>query len=250
MELADAAELVQDLYAPAPGDNFTLQKRQADGSVKGYRLRVQYLRTDEDHAVLIDAQKYAKQMGEHPQEYGDLYKEGQAIELLRRALRRTEESTRPDGTKHYPPLFVNAEQLRQSFTNAEMAQCLNMYEVVRAKYSCVEDFRPEAIDMWASRLSDTMVGPLFLSQLDSSQWPALLMSLASRVSELSEKTGQPLPNWQDFSEFNRENSDSGTGGSTSLPSAVSSDGNPLPSTRLVDSREAREWVRKKGDGAT
>jgi hypothetical protein len=151
---------------------------------------------------------------------------------------------RPDGTKYWRRHFVDAAHLRTAFTEAEIALCLNMYELVKAKYSMIEDFEERELDMWAARLSDELGAPFFLSLLDSTQWPELLTSLARRVRDLSKSLGQPLPNLQDFSESEQQTSEAGTTGSSPSPEASwSGPDAKIPNGSLLTSSEARAMVR-------
>jgi hypothetical protein len=240
MQEFDPSELIQTLLDSAPGDEFWFER----GGKRG-KVRVQLLRIDEDHQVLAEAQKYAKDMGETPKEYGDLYRNAQAVGLVARCLRHTQKRQRADGTEYYPPLFVDEKTLRQSFTEAEIAQVLNMYELVKAKFGAVKHFSEEDLEAWAARLGDTLRGAYFLPLLDSSQWPELILSLAQQVCALRESLGRPLPSWQDTFESTRESSDTGTGSFSELPSAASSDQSvELPTDKLLDKASAAKLAKK------
>lgn len=243
--LEDASGLVLELMTPAPSEAFSLFKVQEDGSKKEFRLRMRLLRAEETIACLKEAQEYARSKGEVSKEYGDIYKEAQAVSLIARALCHPTTRTLPNGTPYYPQLFTSAAQLRASFTENEISVCLNQYEVTKAKYRFVESFSPEEIDMWAARLSDVMLGPLFLGRLDSSHWPALLTCLAQRVQSLSESLGQPLPNLRATSESPQPSSGDGTGGSTPSPHVVTSAGEKLPEDSLLTKDEADAIVRAR-----
>lgn len=249
----DGSELVQELSAPAPSEPFSLFRVQPDGTRKEYKLRVRMLRSEETIACLKAAQAYAKQNGEISTEYGDIYKESQAAELIAKSLCRPEPRTMVEGSRstgmregvqYYPQLFTSSAQLRASFTENEIAACLNAYEVVKAKYRCTDSFEPAEIDKWAARLSDTLLGPLWLSRLDSAHWPALLMSLASRVTSLSESLGLPLSSSETSSESSPETSGSGTGGSTPSPFVQSNELGKLPEDSLLTKAEADELAKK------
>src|SRR5262249_54098728 len=157
--------------------------------------RARLLREEETIAALREAQAYTKAQGEIASEYRDIYKEAQAVSLVWRVLCRAEarktvsgdqKTGMKEGSEYYPQLFTSAQQLRASFTESEMAVCMNAYELVKAKYRFTEAFDPAEIDMWAERLSEALTGPLWLSRLDSALWPALLTSLAQRVCSLLE----------------------------------------------------------------
>jgi len=232
--------------APAPSEEFSLFRIQEDGSRLEYKLRVRLMRPEENFAILADAQAFAKRLKETPTDYGDIYREAQAVELLTRALCHPEVQERTDGTKHYRPLFVTSQQLRESFTENEMAVCLNMYEVTKAKYSPVEQFDADQIDVWAARLSDAALGPFFLSQLDSEAWPELLMSLARVVRQQSEKLGLQLPSLLGTSESDPPNSDPGTGGSTESATVSwnADEQTPIPSEHSLTKQEAAKEVER------
>jgi hypothetical protein len=243
----DASGLVLELMTPAPSEAFSLFKVQEDGSKKEFRLRMRLLRSEETIACLREAQEYARSKGEVSKEYGDIYKEAQAVALIARALCHPNTRTLPNGTPYYPQLFTSAAQLRASFTENEISVCLNQYEVTKAKYRCMESFSPEDVDKWAARLSDTMLGPLFLGRLDSSHWPALLTCLAQRVQSLSESLGLPLPNSRDSSESPPSSSGDGTGGSMPSPHVVTSAGEKLPEDSLLSKDEADAIVKARRD---
>lgn len=240
----DLSELVRTLADVAPSDIFEFQKVQPDGTKKPYRVRVQMMRIDEEHQVLQSAQAYAKARGEVPREYGDLYKEGQAVALLTKALRRVDKRDRPDGTFYYPQIFTTEEQLRMSLTQPEMAQCLNMYEIVRAKYGATLHFSDDDLSQWVDRLGDPLRGPFFLSLLDSSHWPNLLLRLAQVVREASAEH-QASMNSPDSSESDPSSSAPGTGSFSSLPSArsIASD-EPLPEGSLLTREQAAELAKR------
>lgn len=255
MAEGDASDLVQELSSPAPSEAFSLFRVQPDGSKKEYKLRVRLLRVEETIACLRAAQAYAKSNAELPAEYGDIYKESQAVELIARALCRPEPRNLVEGSvkaggmregvSYYPQLFTSAAQLRASFTENEIAVCLNAYEVVKAKYRCTESFEPAELDKWAARLSDTLLGPLWLSRLDSAHWPALLTCLAQRVVSLSESLGLPPLTSEPSSTSPPDASPDGTGGSTPSPHVQSSSGERLPDDRLLTKAEADEIAKKQ-----
>lgn len=241
---ADASELVAELTTPAPSEAFSLFRIQPDGSKKEFKLRVRLLREQEHIACMREAQAYAKENGELSTEYRDIYKEATACALVSRALLRPKLEKMPSGAEYYPQLFTSTEQLRRSFTENETAVCLNAYEVVKAKYRCFDDWKPEELDKWAGKLSDTFLGPLVLSRLDSAHWPDLIYGLARRVLELTELAGLPPLTSDDSSESSQENSGDGTGGSTPSPSVASSDGQELPTDHLMTRAEADAVARK------
>lgn len=245
---ADASELVQGLLSPAPSEAFSIFRPQADGSTKEFPVRVRLLRIEEEIAALAAAQAYAKKVGESSGEHSEIYREAQAYEQVARCLCHPDEQERQDGTRFYRQLFVHAGQLRESFTRNEVAAVLNCYEVLKWRYSCVRSFEPEHLEEWAAKLSDTVLGPYFLAQLDSDHWPELLTSLAQELCALRERIGQPLPSWRATSESDRETSESGTSGSISSATAQSSDGVPVPSAEpLITRDQARALAKQMRD---
>ncbi len=235
----DPAELVGTLLSsPAPSDVFNLRRVKADGSIVDYPVRVRLLRAEESHAALIAAQQYAKQKQELSKEYGDVYREGQAIEVIWRSLCHVEMPTGDDGNTRFRNIFVSAQQLRASFTELDMAQCLNMVELVKAKYGAIETFTSDEFEMWIDRLSRGFDGVHFLALLSSSDWPRLILSLAQEVRRL--QTLLPSP---PTSDSDPESSPPGTGDSSTLPSAQSRDGLELPTDHVMTSDEARGLVR-------
>lgn len=244
-EQATPHELVRSILDGGPSDVFDFVRVLPNGTRKNIPVRVQLLSVEENHAALIAAQDYAKKRGEIPKDYGDVYREAQAVELLARALRHVEKRERPDGTSYYPPLFVSSQQLRASFNEPEMAQCLNMYELVKAKFGAIEGFAEEDLDVWVERLREPLAGPFFLSRLDSTHWPELIYSLARRVWSLYEVLGQTPSSSLDTSESDLSSSGAGTTSFTELPSASSSEGESLPTDHLLTRDEAREIIAKR-----
>ncbi len=233
-EQEQAASLVRTLLDVAPGEVFDFVRVQPDGKRAKFPVRVQLLRLDEDHQVLEDAQAYAKSRKEAPKDYGDLYREGQAVALLTKALRQPKKRDRPDGTFYYPPLFTDEQQLRQSFTAPEMAQCLNMYEIVRSKFGAIESLSDDDVEKWVRLLGDAVRGPYFLSLLDSAHWPSLLLRLAQ---EAASQLPPPSPS---SSESDPQSSEPDTGSFTELPEGSSLGGATLPTDHLLTKQEANE----------
>lgn len=242
--MSDIDELVLGVLKGVPSDLFKFKKVQPDGSVKDYDLRVKLLRLEQNHQVLRAAQEYAQKQGEAPGTYGDIYREAQAVEMLTLALCRTEEQTLPDGTRYYPPLFTDPKQLRMSFTAPEMAQCLNMYEIVKAKYGAIERFSEDELATWRDRLADRMRGPFFLSLLDSTHWPQLIFSLAQEAQALREQLGLPLSTSPDSSASDPSTYSQSTGSFSELPEGQSASGEPLPTDHLLTPDEAAERAKR------
>jgi hypothetical protein len=236
---AEAASLVRSLLDVAPSMVFDFVRVQPDGTRAKVPVRVQLLRVDEDHQVLEDAQAYAKSRKEAPKEYGDLYREGQAVSLLCRALRKVEKRERNDGTSYYPPLFTNDQQLRQSMTAAELAQCLNFYEIVRSKYGAIEAFSEDDYARWVELLGDPLRGPFWASCMDSSHWPTMMLRMAADLISLRPSRSQ------NTSELDQENSDTGTGSFTELPEGSPAGSNvTLPTDHLITKDEAAEIAKR------
>jgi hypothetical protein len=147
---------------------------------------------------------------------------------------------------YWQPMFASDDHLRSSFTEPEIAQVLNMYEVVKAKFGQLEALLADEIDMWAERLSDAVLGEHFLALLDSSHWPALLLSLAKEVRSLREEVDRPLSTSPHSLESDPESSDPGTGEFTELPNAASKDGEvKLPTDRLLSRSDAQRIVKDR-----
>ena len=241
MTVGDASELVSELTAPAPSEAFSLFRVQPDGSKVEFKLRMRMLREEETIAALKEAQAYAKQNGEIGKtEYGDIYKEAQACAVIAKSLCRAEQQTLPNGSKYYPQLFTETKQLRASFTENEIAVCLNALEVLKAKYRCYEEWSEEDLDKWAERLSDAFAGPLWLGRLDSAHWPDLIYGLARKVVAL----GPPPGTSPTTSESEPATSGDGTGGSAPLPHVQLPDGEKLPEETLLTKSQADEIARK------
>lgn len=237
--LGDPAELVMGIMTSAPSDKFVFKKVQEDGTIKDYPIRVKLMRLEQDLMILREAQAYAKAQGEVPESYGDIYRNAQAVELLTLALCRTEEDTRGDGTRYYPPIFTDSRQLRASFTAPEMAQCLNMYELVKAKYGAVETFSEDEYGQWRDRLAEPMRGPLFLSLLDSAHWPTLMYSLAREAKQLREDLGLESSTSLDSLESDPTKSGTGIGTFSTLPDGQDANGEPLPTDHILTADQAR-----------
>jgi len=246
--LDDPSEAVQAFLLPAPSEVFRLEwwvageKRKPEKQCRDVRIRL--LRLDETHRALAAAQRYAKELGEIPGEHRDIYREAQAIEIAWRCMVRVEERERADGTRYYPPIFTNSDQLRQYLTEPQIAQILNCYEIVKAKYGAIEAFSVEEVDTWAARISDPLLGDFFLSVLDSAHWVPLLQCLAQEDRALREEVGRPLPNLAHTSGSDLENSTDATGSFSELPEAHSSEsGESLPQNSLLTRSEALERVK-------
>lgn len=246
-ELVQASELVRTLMDPSPSEVFVLKRwDDASGTFKDFRVRVRLLRIEQMHEALAAAQRYAQERGEL-KDYGDIYREAQGVEVVLRALCRPDPHD-ANGRKMFLPMFVDAKQLRSSFDEPEMAQVLNMYEIVKAKYGAIEDMDDSQLEFYLERLADGMQGAYFLAHLDSKQWPRLIFSLAhlalSYRNSLSQITGDSLSS----SESEPATSESGTTDFSTLPDArLEGSETQLPLDKLLTPEDARALVKKPED---
>lgn len=255
-EILDAAALLDQAKTPAPSEIFEFCRKNPDGSRQWFRLRVRLLSTEENLQVMAAAQKEARERGEVGKDYGDIYRESQLDEVVARSLSHVEPGE-VNGEKFWRRIFTSTEQLRSAFTETEIATCINMYEVVKARYGFLQDFSEDTVDEWVGKLSDPDFAPYFLAQLDSSAWPDLLGSLARRVQSLCESLGQPLPSWRDTLGSDQAPLPTGTGGSSGSSPRVTTDSREttattdlrIPSDRLLDSRGARKLAEQMGSPA-
>jgi hypothetical protein len=248
-------ELILTLLDGAPTKLFRLEKYLPSGERVYSTIRIKVLRKEENLRALKAAQDTAKEAGEHAN-YGDIYREAQADEVLQRALCHPTKRQRPDGkTSYYPPLFTDARQLRMAFTEQELAVLLNAYEVTKAEYSTLEGLEEREAELWIARLSDPLQGPFWLSQLDSRHWPACIYMLAGMARDLYLSAGLALPSLQPTSVSSPESSTAGTGSSTEQPSASpivgDSESGPVDDSvkvtpgELLTPTQARAIARKK-----
>lgn len=231
-----------------PSEVFDFVQTLANGERVKTQIRVQLLRSEQDIEALQAAQATARAAKEGS-EYGDIYKEAQAHELLARALRSVvaHEVVPGSGKEQYPPLFVSAAHLRRAFNATEMAVLLNCYHIVKAKYGALETLEKGDAETWIARLSDPLRGPFFLSQLDSLHWPGLISLLAAMCKDLYQLAGLEPPTLPPISESTPEDSTSDTGSSGPQPS-VSSTQDPslkVPAGALLTKEQAREIVKKR-----
>ncbi len=241
----DPSELILKMTDVVPGDEFEFIKIQPDGSRKPYKVRVQLLRSEEDRQILEDAQKYAKKYGENPREYTELYRQGQALHAAITCLRSPKKRERDDGTHYYPPLFLSVEQIRASFTESEIAQVLNMLEIVKAKYNALAHYSDEEFERWVEAIGDKLTGSFFLQGLDCAHWPNLILRLSSELLEAWIREGYQPRSLRATSESGQTSSDGGTGSFSELPAAHSVDtGATLPTDKLLTKDEARELGKK------
>ena len=251
---AEPSEAVRAFLSPAPSEVFSFKQwvHTPEGPKLQERdIRIRLLRLAETHQAIAAAQQYAKSHNEL-ERYTDIYREAQAVETAWRCMVLPELRDRPDGTQYYPQFFTSAEHLRSTLTEPEIAQIINAYEVVKAKFGTLEPYTPDELDMWAERLSDPMLGEHFLAQLDSYHWAHLLWGLAKEVQLLRQEVGRPLSTSPDSSESSQESSEDGTGSFTELPGAsVKESGEELPTDKLLSRSEALQRakeMRKRSEG--
>lgn len=233
-----------------PSDVFDFVRCLPDGERVKTQLRLQLLSCEDDLTALRAAQATAKANGETG-DYGDIYKEAQAHEVLLRAVRAVEQHEHTDAnkTKYYPQLCVSTPHLRKAFNAAEMAVLLNCYQIVKAKYGPLESLEKEDAETWVARLSDPLRGPFFLSQLDSLHWPGLIVLLAEMCRDLYQAAGLQLPSLEPTSASPPEASTSDIGSSGEQLS-VSSTQDPelkVPVGELLTRDQAAELLRKRNE---
>lgn len=229
--------------------DWELEKVLPDGTRAIVPYRMQVLRAAENVQALKCAQDTAKNIGEL-KEYGDIYKECQAHEVLFRAIRHREKREQ-NGVSYYPQVFTSTDQLRASLTEMEMAALLNAYEITRNEFGTVDGLEAHDAESWIARLSDPLKGPFFLSQLDSRHWPGLCLLLARECARNYEELGRALPSLQPTSESDPLSSTSSTGSSPTPPTASSTQVDPpitVPGDRLISKTEAQAIhdARKRG----
>jgi hypothetical protein len=240
-EEKERAPSVSDFLTPSPSLPFVLRRKQEDGSVKDFPFRCRVLRPGQLIDALQMAQGYAKE--KETDGYGDIYREAQAHESIQRLMCRPDPVERADGLREYRPMFISAEQVRNSLNELECAQILNCYEITKAFYKTTDNFSSEDIEKMIDGLADEMAGPFFLSRLDSSDWPELITSLARLVQVLMKQIGPTPSSSPSSSESDPSNSENGTTGSSQLPDAQSlSFSGELPTDRLMTQEEARGFV--------
>lgn len=244
----DASDLVQDLAKfPAPSGAFCMTRHTCDGKKVEFRFRISVLRAFEDMECLRDAQRHAKEFGEL-QGYGDMYREAQAHELIARCLVAAEPFERQDGTMMWHRIFTSGQQVRENLVASEMAQVLNAYEVIKAKYGAIEQMDSATVDEWIAKLADDMDGGSFLSRLDSTVWGALLLLVSQRLAALDPAVQRLLSSSDNTGESDQASSQEPTGSFTGLPAThVEKDGTRLPQDRVLSSSEASDIAKDLDD---
>lgn len=228
--------------------DWELEKIMPDGTRAVIAYRMQVLRAAENIEALQEAQKTAKKFGETA-EYGDIYKEAQAHEVLIRAIRHREKRDRADGTSYYPVVFLSGDALRASLTELEMAALLNAYEITRNEFSVVDGLEAHDAETWIARLSDPLKAPFYLSQLDSRHWPGLCLLLARECARNYEELGRKPPISQPSSGSEPETSTSSIGSSQTPPTASSTDTTiTVSGDELLTKERARDLVSRRRRG--
>jgi hypothetical protein len=241
--------LVRELTEPSPSRVYDIKRRNQDGSVEVVKFRVRLLRPAQSIDALVAAQEYATRKGE-AKGYGDIYKEAQVHELLQRSLCHVEIGER-NGKKFLRPIFVDADQLRDSLDEAECAQLINCYSITKSYFGLAEEFDDAKLETYIERLSNEMGGPYFLSLVDSSDWPQLIFSLARSAQSSRQSGSQTHSSSPSTSESNHSSSETGTTGFSALPSAHLSDlpnGEQLPTDHYLTPDESRDIARRNPIG--
>jgi hypothetical protein len=242
----DPNDILATLLKGQPGMDWDLEKALPNGERVSMPYRMQLLSTEDSLQALKDAQATAKERGE-VEGYGDIYKESQAHELLIRAMRHRDLRELSDGTSYYPPIFVEAWQLRKALTELEMAALLNAYEITKSTFAVVEGLEAHDAESWIARLSDPLRGPFALAALDSLHWRPCILMLAQVARRLLEESGQKLPSLDSSSESDPDSSTSSTGSSGPPPSASSTgpDAVQVPGDRLISKDEAAAILKQR-----
>lgn len=241
-----AQPLVRSLLDPSPSLEFGLLRRNEDGTETAYPFRCRLLRQAQTNDALIAAAAAAAKSGEKAPDYGAVYRERQAVELLQRAIVRVERRDH-GGRKIDMPLFVSAEQMMESLDTVEMAQLLNAYDIVQARFG--KQYDDDEVEGLIDQLADELLGGYFLAQLPSQEWPLLISSLARLARSWRPDAADPTPSGSpSTSESTPSSSTDGTTGSSPLPSAHVSGSRAsveLPTSGRMTRAEALEVVRKQ-----
>jgi hypothetical protein len=242
-------EDVATILGGALGLDWDLVKPLPTGERVRVPYRMQVLTSAENVAALKAAQETAKTVGELG-DYGEIYKEAQAHEVLLRAMRHREPRERADNTSYHPPIFVDGSQLRESLNEMDMAALLNAYEITKRHFSIIEGLEEHDTESWIARLSDPLKGFFHLSQLDSRHWPSLVWLLANTCRDLLQELGRELPSLQPSTDSAPATSEASTGSSGEPPSASTT---ASPETTVLGDKqltreEAEEIARKRREG--
>lgn len=243
---ATPEELINSALDLTPSSIFELDRIQPDGSIKTWKVRVCLLRAQAEREGMIAAQAYARKYGENPADHGDIYREEQAVEIVMRSACRLEPEDREDGTRFYRRWFLSADSVRSVLTANELAALINFYQVVKSRFGVLSALDDQSIEDWAVRLSDEMLGPYFLSRLDSAHWGDALLAVARFCRDRLEEAGSPLPSLLASSESALSNLPPSIGLSGVLPGARSSEASQpsIPSDRSLTQQEADHLARE------
>jgi hypothetical protein len=238
------ADLLSILGSPMPSREFEMEWYR-NGKLIKKKLRVQLLSASQNMASIAAAQEYAK--GKEGGDYGDIYREAQAHEILSRAIVATEEKTRHDGTKYYMPIFPTAEMFRANLTEPEQSVLLGYYIQVKSEFGPISSLSDVSLEQWIQRLKGPMATD-FLGRLDSLHWPALIFTLAQVVDDLSGLLGLIPSASEPTSESDQTSSTEDTGSSISPPIDSSTETTPDPSqvsssSRLLTKDELQERAK-------
>lgn len=236
--------LVRSLLDPSPSLMWELVRKEEDGSETVHPYRCRLLRKTQMDDALEAAQEYASKKEKNG--YSDIYKEAQAVEILRQAIVHVDMGTREDGTKFHLPMFHSSKALRDSLSTEEMAQMLTSYELTRSHFG-FSSFDPESVESAVEALAGEFSGPFFLSRVASDEWPHLIYSLARLALTWRPETHPTPSDTPSSSESDPSSSNGGTTSSGELPELRSKelDLSLKNQTKILTREEAREVVKNQ-----
>lgn len=214
----DADAMIAALLEGPPSKLWDFEKTRENGEKVRTKIRMRILRVDENHDAIRAAQDYAKKRGEL-KEYGDIYREAQAVEVLSRAVCKPEKKERADKTRYYPTLFASSDHMRQQLDESDLRVLLNMYTITKAELGAIESLDDHTAEQWVAMLSDPLSKNHFLAHLDLLHWPGLIALLAGTAADLFRSLGVALPSSANGFESTPESSTGDTGCSSEQPSA-------------------------------
>lgn len=244
--------------APAPSEIVDFPRRGSDGKPIS-RIRIQVLSmASHDEARMLAHQRLAKQ-GVKPDDTNTsvLLQEVLGDAVAREILAMSCVTVKPihgddeDTVKPtYGRLFVDAESLRQMLTPDEVTVLFNSYLLVQEKYGPIETtVASEAeINAWVTRLAEGG-SQVPLAATSSVSLAGLCLSLALRVSTLSELLRAQWESLPDGLASSLDDLLTGTGSSgepPASPSPTSTSGPPLDSSVPVDADQAMALARQLG----
>lgn len=217
-------EIAEQCASPRPSEPFTLYRIERKGGeykrVPKGEYRMCLLTLKEQMDALREAQEYVEKVGEDQKQFRDIYGNIQGLALIAKALVHAKRHERADGTEVDVPVCTEIRQVLLRFNEADIAACLNMYEVVRYLYNPLITFKQGEVDRWIERLSHPVKGADFLGQLDSSQYRGLLLSMACRARDLTPTRFQTPDQLLNSSESGQETSSPGTTTTSGLLSSL------------------------------